>query len=70
MFARGRRVVVCNGGGDTSGACANIMSVRDIPVLGSELVVEWFGSWPAFHDAEILALLLRRDAESRLEVRS
>jgi hypothetical protein len=37
-------------------------------VDGSEAVVQWFGSWPSFHDAEIIYLKLVRSGESILRV--
>ena len=38
----------------------------DVP--GADQVVSWFGSWPSFHDAEILRLHLNRRGVSRLDV--
>ena len=40
----------------------------EIHLPGSETVVDWFGRWPTFADAEILSLLLQRASDSRLEV--
>jgi len=31
-------------------------------------VVQWFGSWPSFHDAEVTSILLARKKESVLSV--
>ena len=38
--------------------------VESIP--GSDSVIRWFGRWPSFHDAEVLAIELRRDKPSRI----
>jgi len=38
----------------------------DIP--GADSVVEWFGHWPSFHDAEVLELELRRSGVSHLRI--
>lgn len=35
---------------------------------GSEAVIQWFGGWPSFHDAEIISLQLARTGESVLRV--
>jgi hypothetical protein len=37
---------------------------------GAEEVVEWFGHWPDFHDAEVLSVQLSRDEESSLVVQA
>ena len=42
-------------------------SIADIP--GGAELVRWFGAAPSFHDAEVLALVLRRDEASNLVVR-
>jgi hypothetical protein len=34
----------------------------DIP--GADSVVEWFGYWPTFHDAEVIAIALNRTGPS------
>ncbi len=40
-----------------------------VPQLpGSDKVIEWFGQWPHFHDAEIISLMLSRMGESVLRV--
>ena len=41
-------------------------STPDVPSAGA--LVEWFGAWPTFHDAEILALHLNRDGVSSLRI--
>lgn len=41
-------------------------SVASIP--GAEQLIEWFGGWPTFHDAEVLELSLRRDGKSCLRI--
>jgi hypothetical protein len=38
------------------------------PIPGSEAVVQWFGGWPTFHDAQIVEL--RLDAEPVLRLRA
>lgn len=38
----------------------------DLP--GAEKVLEWFGSWPSFHDAEIVSLSLHRSGPSLLRI--
>jgi hypothetical protein len=35
---------------------------------GAEKVVDWFGAWPSFHDAEILSLSLHRSGPSLLRI--
>ena len=37
-------------------------------ISGSEAVVQWFGRWPDFHDAEVVSLALIRDGESLLRI--
>ncbi len=37
-------------------------------IAGAKELVAWFGSWPSFHDAEVLELLLRREDTSSLRV--
>lgn len=39
-------------------------------IPGAESVVRWFGSWPSFHDAEVLSVLIDRDGPSRLRLRT
>ena len=38
----------------------------DIP--GAEKVVEWFGYWPMFHDAEVLSIKLDRSGGSNVSI--
>ena len=38
------------------------------PIEGAEQLVEWFGRWPSFHDAEVLELSLHRQGKSWLRV--
>ena len=40
--------------------------VPEIP--GAEAVVAWFGHWPSFHDAEVLSVVINRDAVSILRI--
>jgi len=35
---------------------------------GASAVVEWFGSWPDFHDAEVISVFLPRTGESVIRV--
>lgn len=35
---------------------------------GSDAVINWFGDWPSFHDAEVVSLNLARSGESILQV--
>jgi hypothetical protein len=37
-------------------------------IPGAEQLVAWFGSWPSFHDAEIVELSLRREDKSWLRL--
>lgn len=37
-------------------------------VDNAEAVLEWFGFWPTFHDAEVLTVALRRDLPSTIEI--
>ena len=41
-------------------------SIPDLP--GADSLVSWFGEWPSFHDAEILALHLDREGVSSLKI--
>ncbi len=38
----------------------------DIP--GADEVVAWFGSWPTFHDAEVLSITLDRSSGSQVVI--
>ena len=40
--------------------------IPDLP--GADSLVAWFGEWPSFHDAEILALHLDRGGVSSLKI--
>jgi hypothetical protein len=42
--------------------------MRPDEVQGALALIDWFGSWPSFHDAEILDLHLDRGGASRLRV--
>jgi len=35
---------------------------------GASGLIQWFGGWPSFHDAEVLSLSLERGSESRLRI--
>ena len=37
-------------------------------VAGVEAVMQWFGSWPSFHDVEVVSIFLARKKESVLRV--
>jgi Immunity protein 50 len=37
-------------------------------LTGAEAVRQWFGSWPSFHDAEVISLSLARKGQSVLRV--
>jgi hypothetical protein len=39
-------------------------------VVGAGRVVEWFGQWPTFHDAEVLEVHLSRGGESWIRIRT
>jgi hypothetical protein len=42
--------------------------VPDLP--GAEKIVEWFGSWPSFHDSEVVSIQLHRSEPSRISIRA
>lgn len=42
------------------------IEIPDIP--GAADVVRWFGYWPSFHDAEVLAVALHRSRSSIIEI--
>jgi hypothetical protein len=46
------------------------MPANDIGVSlhGSNAVMQWFGGWPSFHDAEIISMNLARTGQSILRV--
>ncbi|WP_047497646.1 Imm50 family immunity protein [Terriglobus sp. TAA 43] len=37
-------------------------------ITGHEAIVDWFGCWPSFHDAEVVDIELHRAGRSRLHV--
>src|SRR5262249_8951219 len=37
-------------------------------IPGAANLVEWFGEWPSFHDAEILKVILDRSARSSIQI--
>ena len=46
------------------------MEPANIPVgiPGRDLIVQWFGEWPTFHDAEVIGLTLVRSGNSVLQL--
>jgi hypothetical protein len=46
------------------------MTANDIGVSlhGSDAIMQWFGGWPSFHDAEIIGMNLARAGQSVLRV--
>lgn len=42
--------------------------MSELRLPGEEGVIAWFGSWPNFHDAEIVSLSLSRTGDSVLRV--
>jgi hypothetical protein len=49
--------------------CMNQFRVPET-LSGKDAVVQWFGDWPDFHDAEVVSLMLARSGESLLRVYS
>jgi hypothetical protein len=39
-----------------------------IPVPSAQQVIDWFGRWPSFHDAEVVRIVLNRSGRSELVV--
>jgi len=39
-------------------------------IKGAKELIEWFGEWPSFHDAEIVELHLNRQGDSFLKLRT
>jgi hypothetical protein len=37
-------------------------------VAGSEALLQWFGEWPSFHDAEVLSITLNRIGTSCVRI--
>lgn len=48
-------------------SCMNEYDVEE-ELTGAETVRQWFGSWPNFHDAEVISLSLARKGQSVLRV--
>jgi hypothetical protein len=48
-------------------SCMNEYDVEE-ELTGAETVRQWFGSWPNFHDAEVISLSLARTGQSVLRV--
>jgi len=47
------------------------MSLNEInpdEIEGMNEIVEWFGYWPSFHDAEVISIELHRTGSSSIEV--
>jgi len=45
------------------------MTYPDPPLIpGAEALIEWFGVWPSFHDAEVLEINLKRSGQSSFRV--
>jgi len=47
--------------------CMNQFQIPET-ISGKDAVVQWFGGWPDFHDAEVVSLTLARSGESLLRV--
>jgi Immunity protein 50 len=39
-----------------------------LPIPGARSLIEWFGYWPSFHDAEVTSIELTRSGASRIAV--
>ena len=39
-------------------------------VPGADHLVQWFGEWPSFHDAEVVEISLRREGVSHVRIRT
>lgn len=39
-----------------------------VQIAGEELLIQWFGKWPCFHDAEVISLFLARSGESVIRI--
>jgi hypothetical protein len=37
-------------------------------IEGASEIVDWFGRWPSFHDAEVLSVVLERASESCIKI--
>jgi hypothetical protein len=37
-------------------------------IEGAQIVLNWFGYWPSFHDAEVVSILLDRSGKSKVRV--
>jgi len=49
-----------------AGPSRRMLAAPEIP--GADAVLEWFGYWPTFHDAEVLFILLDRSGSSRVAI--
>jgi hypothetical protein len=41
-------------------------AIQDVP--GADVLFQWFGYWPDFHDAEVLEIDLNRSGSSRVRI--
>lgn len=39
-------------------------------IIGAQRILDWFGSWPLFHDAEVIEVHLSRDEDSWVRLRT
>jgi len=39
-----------------------------LEIIGRETVIECFGSWPSFHDAEVISIFLARKGQSIIRI--
>ena len=37
-------------------------------IEGAQALLNWFGYWPTFHDAEVLSIVLKRSGKSQVKV--
>ena len=42
------------------------LSITDL--AGAQKLIDWFGCWPSFHDAEVISIELNREGVSKLRV--
>src|SRR5580765_4442884 len=41
-------------------------SLANLP--GAQVLIDWFGVWPSFHDAEVISIELNRESASKLRI--
>ena len=51
---------------NTSASARTMAEPPEIP--GADQVVQWFGYWPSFHDAEVLSIKLDRPGTSYVQI--